>query len=56
MYPPAPIPPDPRECCGRNCVNCVFVYHQRAMQAWRERCAALRQAGDPVPLEAPAPE
>jgi len=45
--PAPPTPPDPAECCGRNCVNCIFVYHERAMQRWREHCMALRKAESP---------
>ena len=52
---PAPLPPDepdPGDCCGGGCVNCVFdVYeaelarHQVRLEAWRRRHA---QDGPPV--------
>ena len=42
--PTPPEQPDPRDCCGEGCVNCVIdVYeaalarYERALAAWRER-------------------
>ncbi len=36
-FPPKPREPDISECCQRNCVNCVFVYYQRAMDRWKKK-------------------
>jgi hypothetical protein len=36
-FPVKPREPDLSECCQRNCVNCVFVYYQRAMDRWKQR-------------------
>ncbi len=36
-FPLKPREPDLSECCRRNCVNCVFVYYQRAMDRWKKR-------------------
>ena len=46
---PAPLPPhepDPGDCCGEGCVNCVYdVYeaelarYQARLEAWRKRHA-----------------
>jgi hypothetical protein len=38
--PPAPTAPDPGECCGEGCSNCVFDLHDAAMQRWRLQLAA----------------
>jgi hypothetical protein len=42
--PVRPIEPDPGDCCGEGCANCVFdVYeaalarHEAALAAWRAR-------------------
>ena len=44
--PSRPLEPDPGDCCGEGCVNCVFdVYQDRLARyqtqhaAWRERHA-----------------
>jgi hypothetical protein len=39
--PPRPPEPDPRECCGRGCVNCIFVYYEQALERWRLQVAAI---------------
>ena len=35
--PPKPEEPDPSECCGRGCENCVYIYYERALEKWREK-------------------
>jgi len=35
--PPKPREPDISECCQRNCVNCVFVYYERALERWKKK-------------------
>jgi hypothetical protein len=42
--PRPPVEPDPRDCCGEGCVNCVIdVYevalarYEQALAAWRAR-------------------
>ncbi len=34
--PPKPREPDMTECCQRNCINCVFVYYERALERWKK--------------------
>ena len=36
-FPPKPREPDLYEWCQRNCVNCVFVYYERAMDRWKKK-------------------
>ncbi|RKZ48228.1 MAG: hypothetical protein DRQ48_07435 [Gammaproteobacteria bacterium] len=35
--PPKPREPDISECCQRNCVNCVFVYYEKALVRWKKK-------------------
>ena len=35
--PHKPREPDLSECCQRNCVNCVFVYYERALERWKKK-------------------
>ncbi len=35
--PPKPREPDLSECCQRNCIDCVFVHYQKALERWREK-------------------
>ncbi len=35
--PPKPREPDLSECCQRNCMNCVFVYYERALERWKKK-------------------
>lgn len=42
-----PRQPDLSECCQRNCVNCVFVYYERAMERWKKKVAEI-EAGSEV--------
>ncbi|MEO5622101.1 MAG: oxidoreductase-like domain-containing protein [Dokdonella sp.] len=44
--PPRPLEPDPADCCGEGCVNCVFDSYEVALEryrteldVWRERNA-----------------
>ncbi len=39
--PPKPREPDLSECCQRNCVNCVFVYYDRALARWKKKLEEL---------------
>lgn len=40
--PPKPEEPVPGECCGRGCVNCVWVYYELALERWKQRCAEIK--------------
>jgi len=42
--PPKPREPDLSECCQRNCVNCVFVYYERALDRWKKKIEELEAA------------
>ncbi len=44
--PPRPMEPVPGECCGRGCENCVWVYYERALERWEERCAEIRSRAE----------
>jgi hypothetical protein len=35
--PSKPREPDISECCQRNCVNCVFVYYEKALVRWKKK-------------------
>ena len=35
--PPKPREPDMSECCQRNCVNCIFVYYEGALERWKKK-------------------
>ena len=39
--PPKPREPDISECCQRNCVNCVFVYYEKALARWKKKIEEL---------------
>jgi hypothetical protein len=39
--PPKPREPDVSECCQRNCVNCVFVYYEKALARWKKKIEEL---------------
>ncbi|MGR9106217.1 MAG: oxidoreductase-like domain-containing protein [Gammaproteobacteria bacterium] len=39
--PPRPVEPVPGECCGGNCENCVWIFYERALKRWEERCGEL---------------
>ena len=39
--PPKPREPDISECCQRNCVNCVFVYYEKALARWKKKVEEL---------------
>jgi len=40
--PPKPREPDLSECCQRNCVNCVYVYYERALQRWKKKVEQIK--------------
>ncbi|MBK7542982.1 MAG: hypothetical protein IPN66_04255 [Candidatus Competibacteraceae bacterium] len=49
--PTPPTPPDERECCGRGCEYCVWVYyhaaqrrHEAAMAEWLRHHGGLASA------------
>jgi len=44
--PPKPEEPVPGECCGRGCVNCVWVYYELALERWKQRCAEIAAEND----------
>ena len=31
----APVEPDPLECCGNDCANCVWIVYWEKLQAWQ---------------------
>jgi len=39
--PSKPEEPLHGECCERGCVNCVWVYYERALERWRQKCDEL---------------
>ena len=39
--PSKPREPDLSECCQRNCVNCVFVYYEKALARWEKKIKEL---------------
>lgn len=41
--PPKPIEPDPSECCGRGCENCVYIYYERALERWHDKMKAIQE-------------
>lgn len=43
--PRKPREPELYECCQRNCINCVFVHYNRAMERWEAKMAAIEAAG-----------
>ncbi|MEE8233811.1 MAG: oxidoreductase-like domain-containing protein [Gammaproteobacteria bacterium] len=43
--PPKPREPDLSECCQRNCVNCVFVYYQKALDRWQKKVEEIEAPG-----------
>ena len=40
--PPKPVEPDPAECCGRGCENCVYIYYERALKKWEKKVAQIK--------------
>lgn len=44
--PPKPVEPDPAECCGRGCENCVYVYYERALERWSEKVQQIQSQDD----------
>lgn len=45
--PRPPVAPDPADCCGEGCANCVYDIHEAALQRYREALEAwrMRQQG-----------
>ena len=39
--PPKPEEPLAGECCGRGCINCVWIYYERALERWQQKCDEL---------------
>ena len=44
--PPKPVEPDPSECCGRGCENCVYVYYEKALKKWEEKVQKIMSRQD----------
>jgi hypothetical protein len=46
--PPRPHEPDPADCCGEGCVNCVFDVYEAALEKYEADLTAwrARHAGD----------
>jgi hypothetical protein len=40
--PPRPEPPAPGDCCGSDCVLCVYTRYERELEAWEQAVAARR--------------
>lgn len=40
--PKKPVEPNPSECCGRDCENCVYVYYEKALKRWEEKIAKIK--------------
>ena len=40
--PRRPEAPDPGDCCGGGCVNCVFDVYETALEKYQERLTAWR--------------
>jgi hypothetical protein len=40
--PSCPHEPDPADCCGEGCVNCVFDVYEAAMQKYEAEMVAWR--------------
>ncbi len=56
--PPKPEEPLAGECCGRGCINCVWIYYEQALGRWRRQCeeiGARRAAADARPVDPPVP-
>jgi hypothetical protein len=39
--PPKPEQPLPGECCERGCENCVWIYYERALKRWKQKCKEI---------------
>ncbi len=42
-FPPKPTEPDPSECCGRGCENCVYVYYEKALKKWEKKVEEIKK-------------
>jgi hypothetical protein len=42
VLPPRPIPPRDSDCCGSDCVLCVFTLYERELERWEAEVAALK--------------
>lgn len=43
---PKPQPPDPYECCGNSCDNCVWTVYWEALEDWERREKRRAARGD----------
>jgi hypothetical protein len=41
--PQPPVEPDPGDCCGEGCVNCVFDVHEAAVARYEQALARWRE-------------
>jgi hypothetical protein len=41
--PPPPVEPEPSDCCGEGCSNCVFDQYEAAVERWRRQQAAWQE-------------
>ena len=46
---PRPQMPDPGECCGNDCRDCVLDEYAAELKAWQDAQAAALQAAAPAP-------
>ncbi|RYZ75046.1 MAG: hypothetical protein EOP91_00225 [Lysobacteraceae bacterium] len=45
-----PVEPDPSDCCGEGCVNCVYDVYDRAMARFERDLAAWQERHRPGSL------
>ena len=44
--PPAPIPPEPSDCCGSGCVPCVLDIYDQEVAIWKRQCEKITCGDD----------
>jgi hypothetical protein len=45
--PPKPIPPEPGDCCGGGCAQCVFDIYDRELERWEQQVAEILKQREP---------
>ncbi|MEO6103911.1 MAG: oxidoreductase-like domain-containing protein [Pseudoxanthomonas sp.] len=45
--PERPVEPDPADCCGEGCVNCIYDIHEAAMERFEKDFAAWHGRQEP---------